>query len=169
MTLPPESHRGGVLTMASVLKVTANGTTTSPVMRGAWVLDRILGTPPPPPPDDVPAIEPDIRGATTIREQLAKHRADRRRAPVATQDRPARLRPGELRLHRRLARELPRDRQRQAGRSSTAGGCRITKGKRSIPSDVMPDGRAVREHRRVQATAADGQGPTRPRLDREAD
>ena len=74
-TLPPESHRGGLLTMAGVLKVTANGTTTSPVMRGAWVLDRILGTPPAPPPDDVPAIDPDIRGATTIREQLAKHRS----------------------------------------------------------------------------------------------
>ncbi len=73
--LPPESHRGGLLTMASVLKVTANGTTTSPVMRGAWVLDRILGTPPAPPPDDVTAIDPDIRGATTIREQLAKHRS----------------------------------------------------------------------------------------------
>ena len=43
-------------------------------MRGAWVLDRILGTPPPPPPENVAAIEPDIRGATTIREQLAKHR-----------------------------------------------------------------------------------------------
>ena len=84
MTLPPDSHRGGVLTMASVLKVTANGTTTSPVMRGAWVLDRILGTPPPTPPADVPAIEPDIRGATTIREQLAKHRAGRRRARAAT-------------------------------------------------------------------------------------
>jgi hypothetical protein len=73
--LPPESHRGGVMTMASVLKVTSNGTTTSPVMRGAWVLDRILGTPPPPPPDNVSAIDPDIRGATTIREQLAKHRS----------------------------------------------------------------------------------------------
>ena len=72
--LPPESHRGGVLTMASVLKVTANGTSTSPVMRGAWVLDRILGQPPSPPPDNVAALEPDIRGATTIREQLAKHR-----------------------------------------------------------------------------------------------
>src|SRR5207245_7384637 len=60
--------------MASVLRVTANGTTTSPVTRGAWVLDRILGTPPPRPPADVPAVEPDIRGATTIREQLAKHR-----------------------------------------------------------------------------------------------
>lgn len=73
--LPPESHRGGVLTMAGVLKVTANGTTTSPVMRGAWVLDRLLGTPPAPPPDNVSAIDPDVRGATTIREQLAKHRA----------------------------------------------------------------------------------------------
>ncbi len=60
--------------MASVLKVTANGTSTSPVLRGAWVLDRILGTPPPKPPEDVPAVEPDIRGATTIRQQLAKHR-----------------------------------------------------------------------------------------------
>src|SRR5216684_3325184 len=76
VTLPPGSHRGGVLTMASVLKVTANGTSTSPVLRGAWVLDRILGTPPPRPPADVPTVEPDIRGATTIREQLAKHRQD---------------------------------------------------------------------------------------------
>lgn len=76
VTLPPESHRGGVLTMASVLKVTANGTLTSPVLRGAWVLDRILGTPPNPPPADISPIEPDIRGASTIREQLAKHRHD---------------------------------------------------------------------------------------------
>ena len=73
--LPPGTHRGGVLTMAGVLKVTANGTTTSPVTRGAWVLDRILGTPPPPPPDDVPSLDPDTRGARTIREQLAKHRS----------------------------------------------------------------------------------------------
>lgn len=72
--LPPESHRGGVMTMAAVLKVTANGTTTSPILRGAWVLDRILGTPPPKPTVDVEAVEPDIRGATTIRNQLAKHR-----------------------------------------------------------------------------------------------
>jgi mono/diheme cytochrome c family protein len=74
VTLPPGSHRGGVITMASVMKVTANGTSTSPVTRGAWVLDRILGTPPPKPPPGVSALEPDIRGATTIREQLAKHR-----------------------------------------------------------------------------------------------
>jgi mono/diheme cytochrome c family protein len=73
--LKPEYHRGGVLTHASVLKVTANGTSTSPVLRGVWVLDRILGKPAPPPPPNVPAVEPDIRGASTIREQLAKHRA----------------------------------------------------------------------------------------------
>lgn len=72
--LPPAAHRGGVLTHASVLKVSANGTTTSPVTRGAWVLERILGEPPQPPPPGVPGVEPDIRGATTIREQLDKHR-----------------------------------------------------------------------------------------------
>lgn len=66
--------RGGVLTHGSVLKVTANGTNTSPVIRGAWVLDKILGQPAPPPPDNVPAVEPDIRGTTTLREQLAAHR-----------------------------------------------------------------------------------------------
>ncbi|MFO0906429.1 MAG: DUF1592 domain-containing protein [Pirellulales bacterium] len=75
VALPPGSRRGGVLTHASVLKVTANGTNTSPVVRGAWVLDHILGRPAPPPPPNVPAVEPDIRGSTTIREQLAKHRA----------------------------------------------------------------------------------------------
>lgn len=74
VTLPIDSHRGGLLTMGSVLKVTANGTTTSPIIRGSWVLERILGTPPSKPPLDVEAIEPDIRGATTIREQLDKHR-----------------------------------------------------------------------------------------------
>jgi mono/diheme cytochrome c family protein len=74
VSLPTSSHRGGVMTMAAVMKVTANGTTTSPIVRGAWVLDRILGTPPPRPPANVEAIEPDIRGATTIRSQLAKHR-----------------------------------------------------------------------------------------------
>lgn len=71
--LPPESHRGGVLTQASILKVSANGTNTSPVVRGVWVMDRILGLEPPPPPPGVPGVEPDIRGATTLREQLAKH------------------------------------------------------------------------------------------------
>ncbi|QEG39163.1 DUF1592 domain-containing protein [Roseimaritima ulvae] len=74
--LPEDSVRGGVLTHASVLKVTANGTSTSPVIRGAWVLDKISGQPPSPPPAGVPAVEPDIRGATTIREQLKLHSQD---------------------------------------------------------------------------------------------
>ncbi len=73
--LPSGSHRGGVLTQASVLKVTANGTFTSPVLRGAWVMRRLLGEPPDPPPADLPAFEPDTRGATSIRQQLAKHRS----------------------------------------------------------------------------------------------
>lgn len=72
--LPVDSPRGGLMTQASVLKVTANGTTTSPVIRGAWIMERILGQPPAPPPPSVPAVEPDIRGTTTIRQQLDKHR-----------------------------------------------------------------------------------------------
>ncbi|HEY5079703.1 MAG TPA: DUF1592 domain-containing protein [Opitutaceae bacterium] len=72
--LPEGSVRGGLMTQASVLKVTANGTTTSPVLRGAWVVERILGKPVPPPPPNVPTIEADTRGATTIREILSKHR-----------------------------------------------------------------------------------------------
>ncbi|MBL4885449.1 MAG: DUF1588 domain-containing protein [Planctomycetaceae bacterium] len=64
------------MTQAAILKVTANGSSTSPVIRGAWVMERIMGDPPPPPPKSVPAVEPDIRGATTIRQQLAKHTND---------------------------------------------------------------------------------------------
>ena len=76
VTLPAGSVRGGLMTQASVLKVTANGTTTSPVMRGKWIMERIVGYDLPPPPAAVPAVEPDIRGAVTIRQQLDKHRAD---------------------------------------------------------------------------------------------
>jgi hypothetical protein len=75
VSLPTDTVRGGLLTQASVLKVTANGTTTSPVIRGVWIMERILGFQTAPPPN-VPAVEPDIRGAVTIRQQLDKHRAD---------------------------------------------------------------------------------------------
>lgn len=71
--LPAGSPRGGLLTQAAILKVTANGTTTSPVIRGAWIMERLIGEPPPPPPAKVPAVEPDIRGAKTIRDLLAMH------------------------------------------------------------------------------------------------
>ncbi len=76
VSLPTGTSRGGMLTQASVLKVTANGTTTSPVVRGAWVNERILGIKNPPPPKSVPAIEPNTRGATTVRQQLELHRVD---------------------------------------------------------------------------------------------
>jgi hypothetical protein len=75
VALPTDSPRGGILTQASVLKGTANGTTTSPVLRGVWINERILGKPVPPRPTGVPAVDTDTRGATTIREQLAKHRS----------------------------------------------------------------------------------------------
>ena len=74
VTLPADSVRGGIMTQASILKVTANGSNSSPVIRGIWVLENIMGETVPPPPPNIPAVEPDIRGATTLREQLAKHR-----------------------------------------------------------------------------------------------
>ena len=73
--LPPDSPRGGLLTQASVLKITSNGTTTSPVPRGNFVLANLLGQPAPPPPAGISALEPDTRGTTTIREQLDAHRS----------------------------------------------------------------------------------------------
>ncbi|MFT5106722.1 MAG: hypothetical protein ACI8XO_001953 [Verrucomicrobiales bacterium] len=132
VTLPPGSHRGGVITMSSVLKVTANGTTTSPVLRGAWVLDRILGAPPSPPPPDIGAIEPDIRGATTIREQLAKHRDVESCAKCHREIDPPGFAlesfdvTGGWRDHYRAVRD---------------GSRRIVKGPAVDPSDVLPDGR----------------------------
>lgn len=74
--LSENSHRGGLLGMAGVLTVSANGVDTSPVTRGVWVLENILGTPPPPPPDEVPAIDADVSGAKSIRERLAIHSTD---------------------------------------------------------------------------------------------
>lgn len=74
VSLKDNKKRGGLLGMASVLAVSANGVETSPVTRGVWVAHNILGTPPPPPPDEVPAIDTDVRGATTIREKLKAHR-----------------------------------------------------------------------------------------------
>jgi hypothetical protein len=76
VALPAGSPRGGLLGQAAILKLTANGTTTSPVKRGVWVMDRVLNDPAPPPPPGISAVDPDTRGTTTVREQLDKHRAD---------------------------------------------------------------------------------------------
>jgi hypothetical protein len=73
--LPTDSVRGGLLSQGAILKVSANGTNTSPVVRGAWVTERIMGLAVPPPPPGIPGVEPDIRGASTLRELLDKHRS----------------------------------------------------------------------------------------------
>jgi mono/diheme cytochrome c family protein len=142
--LPPGSHRGGVLTMASVLKVTSNGTTTSPVLRGAWVLDRILGTPPPRPPEGIAALEPDIRGATTMREQLAKHRQN---ASCATCH--ARIDPPGFALESFDVIGGWRDNYRTTGRGQPVilDGRKMPylKGPKVDPTDVLPDGRSFRD------------------------
>lgn len=139
VTLPPGSHRGGVLTMAGVMKVTANGTTTSPILRGAWVLDRILGTPPPKPTVDVEAVEPDIRGATTIREQLAKHRE---RPECASCH--AKIDPPGFALESFDVIGGWRDYYRSVGKGEPAvvngRTMRYRKGPNVDPADVMPDG-----------------------------
>ncbi|WP_211325581.1 DUF1592 domain-containing protein [Roseimicrobium gellanilyticum] len=77
VSLQGNKRRGGLMGMAGILTVSANGVETSPVTRGVWVSENILGIHPPPPPDEVPAIEPDVSGATTIRERLAKHSTDK--------------------------------------------------------------------------------------------
>jgi hypothetical protein len=142
--LPPESHRGGMLTMASVLKTTANGTTTSPVLRGAWVLERILGTSPPRPPADVPAVEPDTRGATTMREQLAKHR---KIASCATCH--AKIDPPGFALENFDVIGGWRDNYRSSGNGQPVviDGQRMPylKGKKVDAGDVMPDGQKFQD------------------------
>jgi hypothetical protein len=74
--LPEGSNRGGVLGMPAVLAVSSHPYRTSPVLRGAWILDALLGTPPPPPPPNVPPLEEPAAGAsaTTLRERLTQHR-----------------------------------------------------------------------------------------------
>lgn len=77
VALQPEWQRGGVLTQASILTVTSNGTRTSPVKRGLWILDNLLADPPPPPPPDAGEIQPQVPGVgqATVRERLAIHRS----------------------------------------------------------------------------------------------
>jgi len=136
VTLPPNSHRGGVMTMAAILKVTANGTATSPIIRGAWVLDRILGTPPPPPPGNIDPVEPDIRGATTIREQLAKHRQLRECAYCH-----ARIDPPGFALESFDVMGGWRENYRSLGKGEAISGKHYKKGPAVDAADVLPDGR----------------------------
>lgn len=72
----PDHQRGGLLTQASVLTVTSNPTRTSPVKRGKWVLEQILGTPPPPPPPNVPTLETQHELKGTLRQRMEQHRTN---------------------------------------------------------------------------------------------
>lgn len=76
VTLPPDSPRGGVLTQASVLLATSTPTRTSPVIRGKWILEQILGTPPPPPPPDVPPLADQAKTdqSASLRQRMEQHR-----------------------------------------------------------------------------------------------
>jgi mono/diheme cytochrome c family protein len=75
VNLPPDTPFGGLWTQSATMKVTANGTSTSPVKRGVWVSERLLGIAIPPPPPNIKPVNPDTRGAKTLREQLALHRS----------------------------------------------------------------------------------------------
>ena len=141
--------------MASVLKVTANGTTTSPVMRGSWLLERILGTPPSKPPPDVEAIEPDIRGATTIRDQLAKHRAVESCARCHRE-----IDPPGFALENFDVIGGWRDRYRAMGSRRNQNGkwVRYSNGPPVDSGDVLPDGRSfsnIDEYRQLLLTDKD--------------
>ena len=114
VAVPKGSPLGGLLTQGAILKVTANGTSTSPVLRGAWIMDRILGEPPTPPPPGVPAVEPDIRGAKTIRDLLAMHTKSSTCASCHAKFDPRRTGSGELRRGGPLADSLPGHRRRRA-------------------------------------------------------
>jgi len=71
-----DGRRGGVVTMGSTLTVTSNPTRTSPVKRGKWILENVLGTPPPPPAPDVPELPPTPQLKGTLRQQMEQHRAN---------------------------------------------------------------------------------------------
>jgi hypothetical protein len=71
----PKGERGGILTHASILTATSNPTRTSPVKRGKWILEQILGSPPPPAPPSVPTLEgQQLKG--NLRQRMEQHRAD---------------------------------------------------------------------------------------------
>ncbi len=170
VAVPAGSARGPFLTQASVLKITANGTTTSPVPRGAFVLDRLLGRPPDPPPASVPAIEPDVRGATTIREMLVKHRADAACAGCHAKMAP----PGfALEAFDVLGGERDRYRVLGDGDPPVRGaidpfiGLPFKLGPRVDASGVLPDGRAFAGVRELQTLLAADPAPLLSNLARQ--
>jgi len=161
--LPLDSVRGGLMTQASVLKVTANGTTTSPVLRGAWIMERILGKPPAPPPPSVPAIEPDTRGATTIRAQLEKHRTQQTCAACHAKIDPAGFALenfdvlGGWRDHYRGVSDVKGDVIPVFGFGHDGQKFEFHEGQPVDASGVLPDGRRFRDVRELKKLLLDDQ------------
>ena len=159
VTLPesgPGSVRGGFVTQAAIAKVTANGTHTSPVLRGQFVMDALVGQPIPPPPPNVPAVEPDVRGAETIREKLAAHRADPACATCHVKMDPAGFALESLDVVGTF-----RDRYRVPNGNGERVGATV--GNREIkysvalpvdPADELPDGRAFEDLKSFKALLA---------------
>jgi hypothetical protein len=161
VALPGGSLRGPFLTQAAILKITANGTTTSPVPRGAFVMDRLLGQPPDPPPPNIPAIEPDVRGAKTIREQLDKHRSNAACAACHAKIDP----PGfALESFDVIGGQRMRYRSIGAGDPAPRGsidpfiGISFKLGPTVDPSGVLPDGRTFGDTRAFQDLIAADRG-----------
>lgn len=144
IALPADSVRGGLLGQAAIHKLTANGTTTSPVKRGVWVMDRVLNEPAPPPPPGISAVDPDTRGTTTVREQLDKHRADANCAACH-----AKIDPAGFALEVFDPIGGLRDRYRSNGQGTeppekgkTTWNVTYKLGPKVDPSGALPDGRA---------------------------
>ncbi|MEX1041097.1 MAG: DUF1592 domain-containing protein [Pirellulaceae bacterium] len=144
VSLKPEDRRGGLITQGAIMKVTANGSTTSPVLRGVWMLEKIMGIHVPPPPVDVAAVEPDIRGSKTVRDLLAKHRADASCASCHTKIDP----PGFA-----LENYDPAGKWRD--RYFKVVGNKREKGPEIDPAYVLPDGRPFADITEFQALVAE--------------
>jgi hypothetical protein len=136
------------MTMASVLKITANGTTTSPVLRGHWITERIMGIETRPPPPTVKAVDPDIRGAVTIRQQLAKHRDNPSCAACHSKMDP----PGfalesydVMGAHRDRYRAVSEDVKPEAGYGLNGQACAFHNGLPVDSAGELPDGQAFRD------------------------
>lgn len=168
--LPANHSRGPFLTQGAILKVTANGTTTSPVPRGAFVMARLLGQEPDPPPANVAAIEPDVRGATTIREQLTKHREDASCAACH-----AKIDPAGFALESFDVIGGWRDRYRSLGSGDAAPrgaidpfiGIGFKLGSPVDASGSLPDGRAFKDVAELQSLLAADPGPLLANLARQ--
>ena len=134
VSLKPENHRGGLLTMGAVLGLTSDGTRHRPVHRGVWLSEAILGKTPPPPPANVPAIEPNPpqNPKATLRQKIEAHRNDANCAACHARIDPLGLAwdnydaIGQWRTHEKVA----------------AG---VGKDPVVDPAGVMPDGRAFKD------------------------